>query len=347
MTEPDLHPAAVRVEKALNALLFGQEELIRDFLTGVFAGGHILLEGLPGLGKTRLARAFSALCGLTVRRIQFTPDLMPLDITGSDLLRDHDGMKSFEFAPGPLFANFVIADEINRASPKTQAALLEAMQEGQATVLGRTHPLPVPFTVLATQNPVEQEGTYPLPEAQLDRFMFKLLVPEVPAAVLAQIALGGGRDPLPEPLLTQEEFIALRAEVQAVTVAPAVADYMARLTAAARPLPAGAPLPADAEKNAPGRWLKYGVGPRAVLALAASSQARAFLAGRSTVGFEDVQAVAAPVLRHRLLLDYAARLDGVDAETVVRALLAATPVLRDSEPRSLAAKIARGQEDAV
>lgn len=179
-----------RVEERMNGVILGQRELVRLFLTGVLAGGHLLLEGLPGMGKTQMVRAFCRLSGLSSSRIQFTPDLMPLDITGSNLLQEENGRRDFVFNPGPVFANMVVADEINRASPKTQSALLEAMQEGQVTVLGATHALPRPFSVLATQNPIELEGTYPLPEAQLDRFLFKLEVGQVGLAELKDIAAG-------------------------------------------------------------------------------------------------------------------------------------------------------------
>lgn len=327
--------AMKRVEDGINSVLLGQQVLVRDFLTGILAGGHVLLEGLPGLGKTQMVRTFCQLCGLEARRIQFTPDLMPLDITGSNLMRERGGERFFEFSPGPVFANLVIADEINRASPKTQAALLEAMQERQVTVLGKTHILPAPFAVLATQNPIELEGTYPLPEAQLDRFLFKLQVGDVSAEVLQKIALGsiGGKLPDLAPVLTREEFSGALAGVGAVELSAPVAGYIARLVVATRP---------GATEGA-AQYIKFGASPRAVIGLAAAARARAFLEGRLTVGFEDVKAVALPVLRHRVLLDYQARLEGVDTDTVVRGLIEATRELERSEPDSLAAKIAQGK----
>ncbi len=328
-----LMQALAKVEERLNRVILGQAGLIRQFLTGVLAGGHILLEGLPGMGKTQMARAFCRLSGLAAGRIQFTPDLMPLDITGSNLLREENGRREFEFSPGPVFANLVVADEINRASPKTQSALLEAMQEGQVTVLGRTHPLPRPFSVLATQNPIELEGTYPLPEAQLDRFLFKLEVGQVGLEELRDIAAGLAGGPLPDldPLLTPDQFVRAMESARAAALSRPVADYIARLVLATRPGGEG-----------PARRVRYGASPRAVIGMAAAARARAFLSGRSTVGFEDVRAVAPPILRHRVILDYQSRLDGVDGDRVVADILAATPELGRDEPKSLAARIAGG-----
>ncbi len=323
-----------RMEDELNRVILGQNALIRQFLTGVLAGGHILLEGLPGMGKTQMVRAFCRLSGLIAKRIQFTPDLMPLDITGSNLLRDNGGHRDFEFSPGPVFANLVIADEINRASPKTQSALLEAMQEGQVTVLGQTHRLPIPFSVLATQNPIELEGTYPLPEAQLDRFLLKLDVGQVGLEQLRDIAAGkaGGDLPALEAVMTPAEFLAAMAAVKKMPLSEPIADYIARLVIAARP-----------GDNGAGRWIRFGPSPRAVIGMAAAARARAFLEGRLTVGFEDVKAVAAPVMRHRLVLDYQARLDGVTGDRVVEDVVAATGELPRAAPNSLAARIAGGQ----
>ena len=322
-----------RVEARMNQVILGQGGLVRQFLTGVLAGGHLLLEGLPGMGKTQMVRAFCRLSGLEAGRIQFTPDLMPLDITGSNLLREEGGRREFEFNPGPIFANMVIADEINRASPKTQSALLEAMQERQVTVLGRTHRLPAPFSVLATQNPIELEGTYPLPEAQLDRFLFKLDVGQVGLAELRDIASGkaGGELPDLSPELTPSEFAAAMAAIRAIPISQAIADYIARLVLATRP--------GDGE---PARRIKFGASPRAVIGMAAAARARAFLDGRLTVGFDDVKAVALPSLRHRIILDYQSRLDGVDNDRVVADILSATRELDRDEPKSLAARIAGG-----
>ncbi len=332
-TESECMAALNRVEERLNDLLLGQSDLIRHFLTGVLAGGHILLEGLPGMGKTRLVQAFCRLTGLTAGRIQFTPDLMPLDITGSSVLRDGDEGRTFVFCPGPIFANLVLADEINRASPKTQAALLEAMQERQATVLGVTHRLPRPFAVLATQNPIELEGTYPLPEAQLDRFLFKLDVGQVGLDELKEIASGrvGGDLPDIRPEITPEQFENAMAAAALVAVSPAVAEYIARIVIATRPGEDGASA-----------HIRYGASPRAVIGMASAARARAFLSGRVTVGFEDVLAVAPAVLRHRVLLDYRSRLDGYDADRVVNQILRDTPELGRDAPKSLAMRLAGG-----
>ncbi|MCC8166682.1 MAG: AAA family ATPase [Planctomycetes bacterium] len=326
--------ALARVEQRLNDLLLGQGDLIRHFLTGVLAGGHILLEGLPGMGKTRLVQTFCRLTGLSAGRIQFTPDLMPLDITGSSVLQEQDGGRSFVFCPGPIFANLVLADEINRASPKTQAALLEAMQERQVTVLGESHRLPRPFAVLATQNPIELEGTYPLPEAQLDRFLFKLDVGEVGLDELREIASGrvGGDLPEMEAEITPGQFKSAMTAATAIPMSPAVAEYIARIVIATRP-----------GGDGPSAHIRYGASPRAAIGMASAARARAFLSGRVTVGFEDVLAVAPAVLRHRVLLDYRSRLDGYDADRVVAELLRDTPELNRDAPKSLAVRLAGGR----
>lgn len=333
MDASGLMRAMARIEERLNGIVIGQRELVRQFLSGVLAGGHILLEGLPGMGKTQMVRAFCMLSGLTSNRIQFTPDLMPLDITGSAILRESGGESRFVFSPGPLFANLVIADEINRASPKTQSALLEAMQESQVTVLGESHRLPAPFSVLATQNPIELEGTYPLPEAQLDRFLFKLDVGQVGLAEMREIAAGKVGGPLPElrPELVAGEFAQAVVAAAAVPLSGPVADYIARLVLASRPGGEG-----------PSSRLRFGASPRAAIAMAGAARARAFLEGRDSVGFEDVNAVVKAVLRHRVILDYQARLDGMDADAVLDEIVAATPELGRDEPHSLAGRIAGG-----
>ncbi len=312
----------LQVEARLNELVLGHEALIRDLLVGMLARGHILLEGLPGIGKTRLVRALSGLCALTSTRIQFTPDLMPLDITGAHILEEQDGGtgRVLRFHPGPVFGNLVLADEINRASPRTQSALLEAMQEGRVTVLGEVHELPEPFLVVATQNPIELEGTYPLPEAQLDRFLFKLVVQGLEADTLTRLVVEYGRGDLPPlaPLVSRESLLEAMRYVEAIPISRPVAAYVARIVEAARP-----------EKNSA---IKYGASPRAALGMAMAARARAFLEHRSTVGFEDVKAVAVPVLRHRVALTYAARLEGLESDSVVTTLLDQVPVLEKEVP---------------
>ncbi len=326
------------VEAALNGVILGKETLVREFLTGVLARGHILLEGLPGLGKTQMVRAFARLCDLESRRIQFTPDLMPLDITGSHILREEDGRREFEFHPGPIFANIILADEINRASPKTQSALPEAMQERAVTVLGQTREPPDPFPVLATHNPIELEGTYPLPEAQVDRFLFKLDVRDVPAEVLTRVITDRGDGQLPplEPLINRDELLAAMGVTARVLLSEQVAGYIARIVRATHP----------EEGGEAARLVKFGASPRAGLSIAMAARARAFLDGRNTVGFEDVKAVARPTLRHRVILDYAARLEGVTQDGVVDGILQAVPELAREAPPTVADRMAESASDA-
>ncbi len=312
----------LEVEKALGEVILGKPALIRNFMTGVLARGHILLEGLPGLGKTLMVRAFTALSGLTHRRIQFTPDLMHLDITGSYILVEQEGKgREFRFQEGPIFGNLILADEINRASPKTQSALLEAMQERRVTVLSTTHDLPRPFMVMATQNPIELEGTYPLPEAQLDRFLFKLEVGDVPADVLERLVMERGRGDLPElsPLLDRETLLEAMRIVEGLPISRPVAAYAARLVRGTH--------------EAPG--VRYGASPRAVLAIAMAARALAFLSNRDTVGFEDVREVALPALRHRIVLDYQTRLEGVRADDIVEKLLDGVDALDRNPPSNV------------
>jgi MoxR-like ATPase len=318
------------LEKSINAVILGKEDLVRDVVTGLLAGGHVLLEGLPGLGKTMMVRALSSLCSLDARRIQFTPDLMPLDITGSYILTEEGGERRFSFHQGPVFGNLILADEINRASPKTQSALLEAMQERRVTVIGKTHELPRPFWVMATQNPIELEGTYPLPEAQLDRFLMKLLVQDVPAGVLETLLLERGRGDLPEmqPVLGRDEIEKAMQDVEALPLSRPIASYISRLVRATHP----------AEGSAAAKQIKFGASPRAALAMGMASRARAYLDGRETVGFEDVKAVAPQTLRHRIILDYAARLDGVTPDAVIDGLLGSVDELERKAPAIIAEK---------
>lgn len=319
MTEP---PKAAAIDRAagqiakiqdgLNRVLFGQEDLVAQVLTGVLAGGHLLLEGLPGLGKTELVKGLSKLLGVGSKRIQFTPDLLPGDITGNPVLQETAGMRRFVFQPGPLFANIVLADEINRASPKTQSALLEAMQERRVTVLGESHELPRPFFVLATQNPIELEGTYPLPEAQLDRFLFKLEITRNDVATLQRIVSGRemGVEPAVECVMDAEALVRLMATVRDIHLPEVVANYIARLVDATHP---------GRSKSAAG--VRYGASPRAALALAAGARARGLMQGRPNASFEDVKAIAPAVIRHRLVLDYQAKMEGLETTEVVHRLL--------------------------
>ena len=329
-TESEISQAADRLGRltdGLNRVLFGQRELIELVLTGVLARGHILLEGLPGLGKTELVKGLSKLLGLGTKRVQFTPDLLPGDITGNPVLQEVDGRREFVFQPGPLFTHIVLADEINRASPKTQSALLEAMQERRVTVLGTTHELPAPFFVLATQNPIELEGTYPLPEAQLDRFLFKLEVGRNDVATLQRIVTDRelGSEPVIDPVMQAAEFRALLDLARRIYLPEVVAHYIARLVDATHP-----------GQSTASRGIRYGSSPRAALALASASKARGLLHGRPNASFEDVKAVAPAVLRHRLVLDYHARVEGRTTADVIHDLLAEVPFQAAATPRTLA-----------
>jgi MoxR-like ATPase len=317
----------LRVRDELARVMFGQDDLLELVVIALAARGHMLLEGLPGLGKTELVKGLSGLLDLGFARVQFTPDLLPSDITCGPVLEERDGRRVFVFHPGPLFANLGLADEINRASPKTQSALLEAMQERRVTVLGETHPLPLPFFVLATQNPIELEGTYPLPEAQLDRFLFKLDVPAVDEAVMARILRERrhGQPPALQPVLGGESLAELFRLVDAVFLPEAVANYIARLVAASHP---GSPHCPERAR----RLIRYGGSPRAAIAMAEAGRAAALLAGRPNVDFTDVERVAAAALAHRLVLDHAARLEGFRARDVVALLLEAVDPVAGALP---------------
>ncbi|PIE18390.1 MAG: AAA family ATPase [Proteobacteria bacterium] len=326
LNEADLerHQAsAAGILAGLDAVLFGQERLTRHVLTALLAGGHVLLEGLPGLGKTELVKGLAHLSGLDFKRIQFTPDLLPGDITGNHILQEIEGQgRQLVFRPGPVFGQIILADEINRASPKTQSALLEAMQERSVTVLDATHPLPRPFFVLATQNPVELDGTYPLPEAQLDRFHVKLQVTGVGPDVLTRILVErpDGRPAPPAPLLDAPGLMALIGAAEEIALPRAVAEFIARLVDATRPEAPGAA--ALVKEN-----LRWGASPRAAIALAGCARAAALIAGRPAVGFADVKALAAPVIAHRLIRSYEAGLRGMTALDVVAELASTVPEL--------------------
>jgi len=330
LNEKEIQAGAEQLEvlrTELNKVLFGQELLIDTVLTGMLARGHLLLEGLPGLGKTELVKGLARALDFESKRIQFTPDLLPGDITGNPVLQETDGRRHFVFQRGPLFGNIVLADEINRASPKTQSALLEAMQERRVTVMGETHALPDPFFVLATQNPIELEGTYPLPEAQLDRFLFKLEVKRNPVEVLQRIVQSReiGVEPEIRQVLSREAFSHLTGLARRIFMPEVVANYIARLVNATH---------AGESKTAAG--VKFGASPRAALALSAAAKARALLQRRLNASFEDVQAAAKPVLQHRLVLDYSAKLDGRTAGDVVDALLQEVQVQDRGLPKTLA-----------
>jgi MoxR-like ATPase len=326
----ELQAAAARLgllRDTLNNVLFGQQQLIEHVITGILASGHILLEGLPGLGKTELVKGLAAACGLEAKRIQFTPDLLPGDITGNPILQEIDGARRFVFQPGPIFANLVLADEINRASPKTQSALLEAMQERRVTVMGETRELPRPFFVLATQNPIELEGTYPLPEAQLDRFLFKLEVLRNDVPVLEKIIRLReiGVSPDVRPCLTPGELLELMVLARRIHLSEPVINYTARLCEATHP--GNGPLSDN---------IRFGASPRAALALAAAAKARALLHQRPNASIEDIQALALPVLRHRLILTYDARLAGKTSVGIITELIATLPTETAKLPKTLA-----------
>ena len=300
--------------------MIGQENVVEHLLLAVVAGGNVLLEGVPGLGKTHLVRVLSKVLDLPFSRIQFTPDLMPADITGTNILVRTEEGSSFRFQQGPLFASIVLADEINRATPKTQAALLEAMQEHSVTVAGETMRLPEPYFVLATQNPVEQEGTYPLPEAQLDRFMFKVLVPFPTLSELGGIMdltlghTGSGTGSSAEKAATGDEILALREAARQVPVADSVRESALKLVLATHPETPGAPEIAK-------KYLRFGASPRAAQAILSTARVRALEQGRYNVAYDDIRFVAPACLRHRLALNFAAVTEGRDMESIVAELV--------------------------
>lgn len=304
------------IERELEKTIVGQKDVIEQLLISLFSGAHCLITGAPGLAKTLLVRSLAQVFHLDFRRIQFTPDLMPADITGTEILEQaEDGRRRMTFVKGPIFANVVLADEINRTPPKTQAALLEAMQEHQVTASGQRFVLPEPFFVLATQNPIEMEGTYPLPEAQLDRFMFNVHIDYLPFADELQVVLTttAGKPEKIEPIFTGEDVLAFHQIVREVPVATEVAGYAVRLVAATR---TGRPE-APAFIN---QWVAWGAGLRAAQMLVLASKARALLHGRSHVTLEDIDALALPVLRHRILLSYKAEAEGISVEDCIRKL---------------------------
>lgn len=304
------------IEGEICKVIVGQQEIIRQTLIALLAGGNVLLEGVPGLGKTLLVKTIGQVLDLEFKRIQFTPDLMPADIAGTSIItEDAAGRKFFQFQPGPVFANIILADEINRATPKTQSALLEAMQEKSVTAGGETRHLPRPFFVLATQNPLEMEGTYPLPEAQLDRFLFKLLVKFPSADELEGIVTSTtGLDmPLPASQIDAAEVLEMIALAREVPVAQRVVQMVVRLVMGTHP---------DSEWAPPGirKYVRYGASPRAGQALMATGKVRALTEGRYNVAFEDIQELAFPVLRHRILLNFEGEAEGISTDDLISEL---------------------------
>ncbi len=300
----------------IGRVIFGQEKVVEEVLIALLAGGHALLVGVPGLAKTRLAETLGTVLGLTEKRIQFTPDLMPADIIGSEVLEeDSGGRQHFRFIEGPLFTQLLMADEINRASPRTQAALLQAMQERKVTVAGHDHRLPAPFHVLATQNPIEQEGTYPLPEAQLDRFIMQVDVDYPSAAAERQmmIATTSGTEARPQTVIDGQELMAMQALVRRLPVGESLVEAILQLVRAGRP--EASPVDGIAEQVA------WGPGPRASQALMLVTRVRALLDGRLSPSLEDLQALAKPVLRHRMAVTFAARADGIGVDDVIERLV--------------------------
>jgi MoxR-like ATPase len=320
--ERELAAASTALRKVLvelGAVVLGQEMLCREVLLGLLGGGNVLIEGQPGLGKTLLVRTLADAVDIAASRIQFTPDLMPADITGTQvLMRDDLGKTTLEFRAGPLFANLVLADEINRATPKTQSALLEAMQEHAVTVAGVRRVLDEPFCVIATQNPIEMEGTYPLPEAQLDRFLLKVTVgfPTIDVLRAIGVATTGASQATAKRVMDRGTLVAIQRMVRQIVVASHVADHAANMTMATHPEHASSPARVK-------RYVRFGASPRAMQALLLAGRANALLEGRAWVGVEDLVAVAPPVLRHRMILGFDATLDGITTDALVADVVAA------------------------
>ena len=305
-----------KIEQELGRVIIGQKAAVEEILVTLFAGGNCLITGVPGLAKTLMVRAIAGIFDLGFHRIQFTPDLMPADITGTEILTDGEHGRELRFVKGPVFTNVLLADEINRTPPKTQAALLEAMQEKQVTVGGTSRELPKPFFVLATQNPIEMEGTYPLPEAQLDRFMLNVFIDYLPEEDEVRVVSETTRrdDVQLNPVFSAEEVLRIQGVVRKVPVADSVVRYAVRLAASSRPGQKGTP-------DFVNEWVNWGAGLRAGQALILGGKARALLQGRSHVTPDDVKALAVPVLRHRILPNFKAEAEGVDADKVVEKLL--------------------------
>jgi MoxR-like ATPase len=305
----------------LRKVIIGQDEVVEEVLIALFTGGHCLITGVPGLAKTLLIKTLAGILDLEFKRIQFTPDLMPSDITGTEILDEDQGGRRLHFVKGPIFAQIILADEINRTPPKTQAALLEAMQESHVTAAGRTYPLEQPFFVLATQNPIELEGTYPLPEAQLDRFMFNIVITYLSqddeVSVVTQTT--GGDQPAPARVLTGADILQFQEIVRQVAIADEIARYVVRLVDASRPGRQGAPEFIE-------KWVKWGAGLRASQALVRGAKARALMHGRYNVSIKDIQALARPILRHRIMTNFYADSERITPDAIVDRLLEAIPV---------------------
>jgi MoxR-like ATPase len=322
-----LTEAGGRIATELRKVIVGNDTIVEQALIALFAGGNCLLVGVPGLAKTLLISTLSRALALTFSRIQFTPDLMPSDVTGTDVIQDdpETGHRRLTFMPGPVFANVLLADEINRTPPKTQAALLEAMQERRVTVQGRTYELEPPFFVFATQNPIELEGTYPLPEAQLDRFMFEIVLSYLPEEEEVAVVRSTTSVPVEAvtPVVSREEILAFQRVVRRVPVADEVTRYAVRFVRMSRPVESAAPSFIK-------EWVSYGASVRAAQALVLGAKARALLQGRTHVTYDDVRALAFPVLRHRILLNFQAQSEKVTTETLITRLLGAVPTPRSA-----------------
>jgi MoxR-like ATPase len=304
------------IEAEVGKVIVGQRELVRHTLVGLLANSHVLLEGVPGLGKTMLVRTIADVIDCTFNRVQFTPDLMPADITGTNILIEEGGSRVFRFQPGPIFANLVLADEINRATPKTQSSLLEAMQEHQVTVARSRYPLDPPFFVLATQNPLEMEGTYPLPEAQLDRFLLKVMVPFPSEADLISIIdrTTGADAPTAQHVASAAEIVEMQRLARAVPIAPHITAYAVSVLAATHPDNGRAP-------SIVRQYVRYGGSPRGAQALVTAGKILALMDGRYNVSVDDVRAAALPALRHRVILNFEGEAEGITTEAVVRTIL--------------------------